>query len=220
MIKLVNGADPRGRPFEFFVTKPGDTLELSVSNAGVERRVTVELAAPPGRLDAPMACEMVFDSREIGTLLHRDSAAATVLKIPAMALGRDSSISLQMRVGAGVGSRGSGVATFVGSAAGVGGMRVTMVQSFFGAQFWSASQEHLSREGAAEGGVPVLHVVNNSPAARAGLLSGDIVTRVGKAQVKTMADLSSAIGGVGGSGAVEIDVIRLRKPVRLTIVPE
>jgi S1-C subfamily serine protease len=218
VIKLVNGADPRGRPFEFFVTKPGDTLALSVTNAGVDRKVTVKLSAPPSRLDAPMACEMVFDSREIGTLLQRDSVAANMLKIPAMSLGRDSTFSLQMRVSSGAGSGGVGTYTFF-SGPGTSAVRVAMLRSFFGAQFWSASEAHLLREGAENGGVPVLHVVDNSPAAKAGLLSGDIVTRVRKTPVRTMADLSAAIDSTAQKGAMEIEVIRSRKTIRLTLVP-
>ena len=67
----------------------------------------------------------------------------------------------------------------------------------------------------AKEGVLVTSVTEDSPAARAGLRAGDIVTAVGGAAVKTPADLSRAIRAIPDGQEVAIAVVRNRQPLAL-----
>jgi C-terminal processing protease CtpA/Prc len=65
--------------------------------------------------------------------------------------------------------------------------------------------------GVKDGGVLVSRVTADSPAAKAGLKAGDVITKVNGAAVKDAGDLMEAIGEVKDDGAVTIDILRDKK---------
>jgi serine protease Do len=69
----------------------------------------------------------------------------------------------------------------------------------------------------AKEGVLVSSVAEDSPAARAGLRAGDVVTAVGGSTVKTAADLSRAIRAIPDGQEVAIAVVRSRQPLALKV---
>jgi serine protease Do len=60
-------------------------------------------------------------------------------------------------------------------------------------------------------GVLVASVTADSPAARAGLKAGDVITAVNGKDVTTTVDLSSAVNGTGPEGMLELRITRDRK---------
>jgi S1-C subfamily serine protease len=68
-------------------------------------------------------------------------------------------------------------------------------------------------------GVIVLRVVENAPAAKAGLKTGDVITKVGGKSVKTASDVQEGVekSSIGGDLAIEID--RDGKSRKLTVQP-
>ncbi len=71
----------------------------------------------------------------------------------------------------------------------------------------------------AKEGVLVSSVTEDSPAARAGLRAGDVVTAVGGVAVKTVSDLARAIRSVPEGQEVEISLVRNRQPLALKVKP-
>lgn len=67
-----------------------------------------------------------------------------------------------------------------------------------------------------EEGLLVLQVLDGSPARDAGVLAGDIVTRVGTRRVRTLDEVRSALEAVG-SGAVQLTLVRKGRTVLLTL---
>ena len=64
-------------------------------------------------------------------------------------------------------------------------------------------------------GVLVSSVTAESPAARAGLKAGDVITAVNGRDVSTTADLSTAVNGTSPEGTLELRVMRDRKELTL-----
>lgn len=75
--------------------------------------------------------------------------------------------------------------------------------------------------GAKDGGVLVAGVTPESPAARAGLKAGDVITKVNGEAVKDPGELMEALGDVEDDGAVTLDIVRDRKAstVKATLEP-
>jgi hypothetical protein len=68
-------------------------------------------------------------------------------------------------------------------------------------------------------GVLVLRVASGTPAARAGLQPGDVVTKANGRDVATIREFRREVA-LAGQGAARLDVLRKRKPVTVTIPRE
>ncbi|MBP7777468.1 MAG: PDZ domain-containing protein [Acidobacteria bacterium] len=77
-----------------------------------------------------------------------------------------------------------------------------------GVQVDNLSDQLAEHFGARDGGVLVAGVTADSPAARAGLKAGDVITKVNGAAVKNPGDLIEALGAVKDDGAVTLDIVR------------
>lgn len=66
-------------------------------------------------------------------------------------------------------------------------------------------------------GVLVAQVQPGSPAAKAGVRVGDVLTRANSQQVDDASDVRAAIAGAKKGDAVELTVIRDRRPVSLNV---
>lgn len=73
--------------------------------------------------------------------------------------------------------------------------------------------------GAKEGGVLITSVSDNSPAARAGLKAGDVITAVDSEKVTSAGDLSRAINKKQ-DGTVTLTIIRDHSTSNITVTPE
>lgn len=80
-----------------------------------------------------------------------------------------------------------------------------------GVQVESLSDQLAEYFGAKDGGVLVSSVTPDSPAAKAGMKAGDVITRVNGKPVKDAGDLVSRIADARDDGAVTLDVIRDKK---------
>ncbi|MEZ5291287.1 MAG: PDZ domain-containing protein [Vicinamibacterales bacterium] len=69
--------------------------------------------------------------------------------------------------------------------------------------------------GATSGGVLVASVTDDSPAVRAGVKAGDVITTVNGTSVRDARGLMDALAAAPESGEVTLDIIRDRKPVTL-----
>lgn len=78
-----------------------------------------------------------------------------------------------------------------------------------------AAAERLARRGA----IGVMEVVEGSPAAKAGLLAGDLIVEVGGEPVLKAGDLQDRMIGAALGKPLEIEVLREGRLVRLTAVP-
>jgi S1-C subfamily serine protease len=78
-----------------------------------------------------------------------------------------------------------------------------------------AAAERLGRRG----GIGVMEVVEDSPAARAGLRAGDLIVAVGGEPVLKAGDLQGRMIGAALGTPLEIEVLRDGRLVRLTAVP-
>jgi serine protease Do len=76
--------------------------------------------------------------------------------------------------------------------------------------------EQLAQYFGATGGVLVASVIQDSPAARAGLRAGDVITKVGGMAVKSRSDLTQALRNVDSSGETTIEIVRDKKEASLT----
>jgi len=72
-------------------------------------------------------------------------------------------------------------------------------RSFAGAEFEEARRRLASAVDAQRAGLLVLRVVSGTPAARLGLVPGDLVFDAGGREVRTVSDLSGAVEAAGGS---------------------
>lgn len=75
--------------------------------------------------------------------------------------------------------------------------------------------------GAKDGGVLVAGVTTDSPAAKAGLKAGDVITKVNGDAVNDTGDLMEALADVKDDGAVTLEILRDRKAstVKATLEP-
>jgi membrane-associated protease RseP (regulator of RpoE activity) len=73
--------------------------------------------------------------------------------------------------------------------------------------------------GVKDGGVLITSVTDNSPAARAGLKAGDVITAIDGEKVSSPGDISRALGKKD-TGDVSLTIIRDRNPRTITVTPE
>lgn len=73
--------------------------------------------------------------------------------------------------------------------------------------------------GLTDGGVLVRSVLKNSPAEKAGLKAGDVITRVDDVKVTSAADISGRLRAAQGK-SVQLFVMRDRKEAAFTVTPE
>jgi S1-C subfamily serine protease len=102
-----------------------------------------------------------------------------------------------------------------------GGMAAPGARGRLGVQVEGLSGELATYFGVKEGGVLVAGVTADSPAAKAGLKAGDVITKVNGGAVKDPRDLVQALGDVKDDGVVALDIVRDRKATSLkaTIEP-
>ncbi|MCC6991703.1 MAG: PDZ domain-containing protein [Acidobacteria bacterium] len=102
-----------------------------------------------------------------------------------------------------------------------GGMPAMGGRGRLGVQVEGLSEQLATYFGVTEGGVLVAGVTADSPAAKAGVKAGDVITRVNGEAVKDPGDLMEALGEVKGDGVVALDIVRDRKATSLkaTIEP-
>ncbi len=93
-------------------------------------------------------------------------------------------------------------------------------RGYLGAHIRELDAEAADRLGARDGGVVVAEVFEKTPAAKAGLQAGDIVTAVAGKAVKDGTALQRIIAGLPVNKAADIDVLRAGKLERLTVVIE
>lgn len=91
------------------------------------------------------------------------------------------------------------------------GIPSLMGRGRLGAQVQPLGDQLAEYFGAKDGGVLVAGVTADSPASKAGLKAGDVITKVNGAAVKDTAALMNALGDVKDDGAVTLDIVRDRK---------
>ncbi len=101
-----------------------------------------------------------------------------------------------------------------------GGMPAMGARGRLGVQVEGLSDQLAAYFGVADGGVLVAGVTADSPAAKAGVKAGDVITRVNGEAVKDPRDLVRALGDVKDDGAVALDVVRDKKATSLTATIE
>ena len=86
-------------------------------------------------------------------------------------------------------------------------------RGFLGVNIQTLTREMAESEGLGEArGVLVTRVMQESPAARAGLRRGDIITRIDDKQTLTAAHVVNAVGMAGSGKRVRLEVMRSGKP--------
>lgn len=101
-----------------------------------------------------------------------------------------------------------------------GGMPVMGARGRLGVQVEGLSDQLADYFGAKDGGVLVAGVNADSPAAKAGLKAGDVITKVNGETVTDPGDLVRALGDVKDDGAVALDVVRDKKATSLKVTLE
>lgn len=91
------------------------------------------------------------------------------------------------------------------------GMPAMPMRGRLGVQVESLSDQLAEYFGAKDGGVLVSSVTADSPAAKAGVKAGDVITKVNGTAVKDAGDVVDELGDVSGDGAVSLDIIRDKK---------
>jgi len=69
------------------------------------------------------------------------------------------------------------------------------------------------------GGVIITGVLQNGPAAQAGIVPGDVITEVGGKPVRTVAELLSAVAALKPGVAASMSVLRKDKKTEISVVP-
>ncbi len=102
-----------------------------------------------------------------------------------------------------------------------GGIPAMGARGRLGVQVEGLSDQLATYFGVKEGGVLVAGVTAESPAAKAGVKAGDVITKVNGSAVKDPGDLVQALGDVKDDGVVSLDLVRDRKATSLkaTIEP-
>jgi Do/DeqQ family serine protease len=86
-------------------------------------------------------------------------------------------------------------------------------RGFLGVNIQTLTRELAEAEGLGEArGVLVTRVMQSSPAARAGLRRGDIITRIDDKETLTAAHVVNAVGMAGSGKRVKLEVVREGKP--------
>ncbi len=101
-----------------------------------------------------------------------------------------------------------------------GGMPAMGARGRLGVQVEGLSDQLASYFGVKDGGVLVAGVTADSPAAKAGVKAGDVITRVNGEPVKDPRDLVQALGEVKDDGVVSLDLVRDKKATSLTATIE
>jgi len=70
-----------------------------------------------------------------------------------------------------------------------------------------------------DGGVAVTGVLQNGPAAKAGLKPGDVIVQVGSSSVNHVSELLSAVAGVKPGTPVKFRILRKDKTMELEVIP-
>jgi S1-C subfamily serine protease len=101
------------------------------------------------------------------------------------------------------------------------GIPMTGSRGRLGVELERLSDQLAAYFGATDGGVLVGAVTPESPAAKAGVKAGDVITRVNGTAVKDSRDVIAALRDVKDDGAVTLDIVREKKPTSLkaTIEP-
>lgn len=92
-----------------------------------------------------------------------------------------------------------------------GGIPGPMSRGRLGVQVQPLNDQLAEYFGAKDGGVLVAGVTADSPASKAGLKAGDVITKVNGAAVKDTGELMDALGDVKDDGAVTLDIVREKK---------
>ncbi len=79
--------------------------------------------------------------------------------------------------------------------------------------------EQVSQTGKLPQGVLIAGVLQNGPAAKAGLKPGDVITQVANQQVKNVADLLSQVAALQPGQASQLHVLRGQQVLQLTVSP-
>lgn len=101
-----------------------------------------------------------------------------------------------------------------------GGLPAPGGRGRLGVQVEGLSDQLATYFGVKEGGVLVAGVTADSPAAKAGVKAGDVITKVNGEAVKDPGDLVRALADVKDDGAVALDIVRDRKATSLTATIE
>jgi S1-C subfamily serine protease len=102
-----------------------------------------------------------------------------------------------------------------------GGIPAIGARGRLGVQVERLSDQLAAYFGVKDGGVLVAGVTADSPAAKAGVKAGDVITKVNGEAVKDPGDLVQALGDATDDGAVALDIVRDKKATSLkaTIEP-
>ena len=101
-----------------------------------------------------------------------------------------------------------------------GGLPGPMSRGRLGVQVQPLNDQLAEYFGARDGGVLVAGVTADSPASKAGLKAGDVITKVNGASVKDTGELMEALGDVKDDGAVTLDIVREKKASTVTATIE
>lgn len=101
-----------------------------------------------------------------------------------------------------------------------GGIPAAGARGRLGVQVEGLSDQLAGYFGVKDGGVLVAGVTEDSPAAKAGLKAGDVITKVNGGAVKDPRDLVQALGDVKDDGVVALDIVRDKKATSLTATIE
>jgi serine protease Do len=91
----------------------------------------------------------------------------------------------------------------------------TRIRGRLGVQVETLSDQLAQYFGANEGGVLVSSVTADSPAAKAGLKAGDVITKVNGTAVKDAPDVIRELAALGDDTAVTLDIVRDKKATTL-----
>ena len=81
---------------------------------------------------------------------------------------------------------------------------------------WTDHEDRLAAEWLQKQGVLVSAVTDNSPASRAGLKVGDVMTSIDGREIRSRADLIGALGAATNGQEMTIGIVRDRKESSVT----